>query len=130
MKKYFIVFTILSISFFWNEALCQSSSQTRNFTNEDWREMVDNYDGLFRNHKKTDGIIIDPKKLLDIVNRFPGKKTTLLYARYPKGTVVKGKKGRVTLVLRIQNGNNINDEEYIDMGGDALCPEPECAPKN
>lgn len=129
MKKYFIVIAILFISFFLNDALCQSASPARIFTNDDWIEMVDNYDGLFRNHKKTDGVIIDPKRLLDIVNKYSGKRTTLLFARYPRGYIVNGKKGRVTLVLRIMNSNNIKEDEYIDMGGDdGLCPEPPCAP--
>jgi hypothetical protein len=127
MKKYLLLGIIVTLGFSLNVA---AQSQSRQFSENDWIEMIDNYDGLFRNHKKTDGLNINAKMFSELVNKYQGKKVTLLYARYPKGYIVNGKKRRVTIVMFVPTGGNSLRGDYIDLGGDNLCPEPECAPKD
>jgi hypothetical protein len=126
MKKYFIVFSVVYIFLFQHNALGQS--QKRDFTNNDWKEMIDNYDGLFRNHKKTDGVVLNSQKLLNALSKYPGKKVAILFARYPRDYEVNGKKGRVTLVLYVQNEQDKTKDHFEDLGGEDLCPPPICDP--
>jgi hypothetical protein len=102
-------------------------------TANDYEEMIDNYDGKFRNHRKTDGVQIDPKRLVEILSRYEGQDVALLYARHLNKTgLVNGKKKRVTLLLRIKKppkgaGDAVafQEFEYIDLGLEfSLCPPP------
>ena len=134
MKKYLLLGIIVTLGFSLNVA---AQSQSLQFSENDWIEMIDNYDGLFRNHKKTDGIRIGQRQLdvfVDFQNKYKDKKMALYFARYLKSNPpVNGKKKRVTLLLQIlvtpKGGGSVNQEEYvyIDLGWEDLCPPPDCS---
>lgn len=88
-------------------------------------EMKDNYDGLLRNHKKTDALLIDADVLMNILKDCQGQKVSIVFARYINGEVVNGKKNRSTLLLKVYAADK-KTVQYIDLGKTGnLCPEPQ-----
>ncbi len=133
MKKFFVISSLLFIFFICKQdVFAQPASSRPTLTANDYEEMIDNYDGKFRNHKKTDGVKIDPQRLADTLTKYKNHDLALVYARYLKKTgEVNGKKKRVTILLKIKKipkgAGSVNQEdeyEYIDLGLEALCPPP------
>jgi hypothetical protein len=140
MKKLFVFCLGFLFVAYTQDVFAQQNARPT-LTQADYEEMIDNYDGLFRNHKKTDGIkIIDAKKLADVLNTYEGRQVALVYARYLKTyPAVEGKKKRITLLLKIKKiargagSANYQDEyEYRDLGLEfAMCPlPPDCSVDN
>ena len=134
MKKFFVIYLLLFIFFICKQNVFAQSTDRPILTAADYEKMIEKYDGLFRNHKKTDGVKIDPQRLADILNRYKGQQVALMYARYlKKMPPVNGKKKRVTLLLKILVNSKgagaasaFADFEYIDLGFEfSLCPPPE-----
>jgi len=133
MKKLFVFCLSLFIFFINNQTVFAQQTSGPVLTAADYEKMIDNYDGWFKNHKKTDGIKIDPQRLADILNRYKGQQVAIMYARYLNKTPpVNGKKRRVTLLLKIlvkpKGAGAVPPEdqfEYIDLGFEfSLCPPP------
>jgi hypothetical protein len=98
--------------------------------------MIDNYDGKFRGHKKTDGVRLGPKHLSSfakVQKDYSSNQMAIVFARYlKKMPPVEGKNRRVTLLLKILitkkgAGSVTQQDEYLyyDLGGDDLCPPPD-----
>ncbi len=98
-------------------------------------EMIDNYDGLFRNYKKTNGVQLGQRQLAlfaDLQKTYSGNQMAIVFARYLKNMPrVEKEKKRVTLLLKIRvtkkGAGAVTQEDdyvYIDLGGDDLCPPP------
>ena len=137
MKKFFVFCSLLLVFFVSKQDVFGQNAGLPTIPAAVAEEMIDNYDGLFRNHKKTDGIRIGQRQLdvfVDFQNKYKDKKMALYFARYLKSNPpVNGKKKRVTLLLQIlvtpKGGGSVNQEEYvyIDLGWEGLCPPPDCS---
>ncbi|HVE60787.1 MAG TPA: hypothetical protein VNA26_03155 [Chitinophagaceae bacterium] len=136
MKKLFVFFLLLFVFFIGEQNVFAQNAQLPTIPAAIAKEMIDNYDGLFRNHKKTDGLQLGPRHLetfAQFQNKYKDRPMALLFARYLKNMpAVENKKRRVTILLRIRitpKGagaiNQQDDYEYFDLGGDALCPPPD-----
>ncbi len=133
MKKLFLILSVF-VFFISKQDVCAQTDSLPTLTAADYEKMIEKYDGLFRNHRKTDGVKIDPQRLADILNRYKGQQVALMYARYLRKTgKVNGKKKRVTLLLKIKRStkgagsvNQEDDFEYVDLGFEfSLCPPPD-----
>jgi len=132
MKKYFIY--LLAFVFFACQQNVFAQQATRpTLTPADYEKMIKKYAGLFKNHKKTDGIKIDPQRLADILNTRKDREAALVFARYLKKTgKVNGVRKRVTLLLKVRKqpkgagaATPPEDFEYIDLGFEfGFCPPP------
>ena len=93
------------------------------------KEMIDNYDGLLRNHKKTDGLSIKADEFVSLMNKFGGREISIVYGRVLKNAL--NNKKRVTLILVVKKdiSKQFLQNEYYDLGlsesGESrLCPPP------
>ena len=103
----------------------------RELTNAEYEEMIDNYDGKLRNHRKTGGLIIGATELAGILKQYEGQNISLVFARYLKGDVYDGKKKRTTLLLMSFPNGKDKAPVYRDLGKTRLCPEPpDCVPRS
>ena len=105
-----------------------TNAPDRLLTNADYEEMIDNYDGKFRNHRKTGGTIIGATELTEILKRHEGQQVSLVFARYLKGDVYNNKKKRTTLLLVTYPDGIDKAPGYQDLGKTSLCPEPPDCP--
>jgi hypothetical protein len=106
-----------------------ANTPDRTLTDADYKEMIDNYDGKFRNHRKTGGLIIGATELTDILKRYEGQTVSLVFARYLAGDIYEGKKKRTTLLLVSYPDGIDKAPRYLDLGKTRLCPEPpDCVP--
>ncbi len=102
----------------------------RTLSDAEYKEMIDNYDGKLRNHRKTGGLIIGATELTNLLSSYQGQNVSIVFARYLKGDVYKGKKKRTTLLLVSYSNDADKRPQYLDLGKARLCPEPpDCVPR-
>jgi len=133
-KRCFFLLAVCTTCFASVQTLNSQSTSTtsaRTYTNVDYETWIRKYNNRpYRNHRKTDGLIITAGALRALLPSNDTTKFALLFARYPKGHTEE-KKRRVTLLIKksISRGLNKFDSEYSDVGARVdLCPQPEnCA---
>ena len=92
-------------------------------------EMIDNYEGLLRNHKKSDGMLISADELTQILQSYQGQTIGLVFARYLKGDPSDSRSKRATLLLKTFPNGIKSLPVYRDLGKGRICPEPQnCDP--
>ena len=135
MKKFFVFCSLLLVFFVSKQDVFGQNAGLPTIPAAVAEEMIDNYDGLFRNHKKTDGVQLGQRQLTlfaDLQKTYGGNQMAIVLARYLKKMPrVENKKKRVTLLLKIRitkkGAGAVTQEDdylYIDLGGDHLCPPP------
>lgn len=128
MKRTFL--TSFCVMLLFIAAKATDTTRPRRLAYEVALEMQDNYDGWFRKHTKTDGIIIEADRLAQLAQRFSGKKLGLIYGRRLQKEEDYGH--RVTLILVVYTPASPgsaarvapDQHEYYDLGEESLCPPP------
>lgn len=134
MKKItwaFLLFSMVALCCFYACApRTVAATSERVLTEADYNEMIDNYDGKFRKHTKTDGLLIKAEELVKLLTPLGNQEVSIMFARYANGEVVNDKTKRVTLLLKTHPNGIDKAPAYIDLGrAGTLCPLPHgCAP--
>ena len=94
------------------------------------KEMIDNYDGLLRNHKKTDGLSLRADDFIGLMDKFRGREIAIVYGRVLKNAVNNKKRVTLILVVKKDTSKQFLQNEYYDLGEDEagtsrLCPPPQ-----
>ena len=96
-------------------------------------KMMKKYAALFKNHKETEGFIIDATALSNLLKEHPGASYALIFARKLKDQVDDEEKTRPTLLIKVKdtkglyiNSNKVVDGYvYYEVGSVSnLCPLP------